>query len=141
MTLHRWLKHDARFQAAYNAWQHDAITGARTKVLAMAESAASTVGAAVKYDPRIALSVLKAIGGLDRPTPGSTDPDEVQRHMKLDRAKAKSKLNDELLLSSLGSFSNSPSASELIAALEENDEDEPENKPARRTRRVKARVK
>src|ERR1035437_595688 len=56
MTLYRWMNRDARFQAAYNAWQLDALTAARTRLLAATDDAVTTVVNAVRTDPRIALT-------------------------------------------------------------------------------------
>jgi hypothetical protein len=102
MTLYNWLHHDAKFQAAYNAWQLDAITSVRTRVLSMGEDAAATLGRAVRTDPWIAAMVVKALGGLDRPTPGATDPEEVAELAGIERKKAEAKREEELLWASLG---------------------------------------
>ena len=95
MTLYRWLHDDAKFQAAYNAWKLDAVTGAQTKILAMTDTAVNTVGRAVKTDPKVALTVLKAVGALDRPRPGSTDPEEMERRMEIARRQKENKLEEE----------------------------------------------
>jgi hypothetical protein len=137
MTLYRWLKHDANFQAAYNAWQQDALVAARTRLLALTDVAVTTVSHAAKHDARIALSLLKSLGALERPTPGSTDPTEVRQRIEIDRQKADAQLGEELLFASIGtSFSSLnkpiehnnpgkrklPSVKSLIKALEEDDE-------------------
>jgi hypothetical protein len=101
MTLYRWLKHDAHFQAAYNAWQQDATIGARTKLLALADRAVNTVANAVHHDARLALHLLKAMGMLHRPVEGSTDPKEIEERMAIDRRMAEIKRSEELLLMSL----------------------------------------
>jgi hypothetical protein len=95
MTLYRWLHHDSKFQAAYSAWQLDAITGARTKLLAMTDTAVNTVGRAVKNDAKLAMAVLKAVGVLDRPRPGSTDPEEVEKLMEIARLQKQNKVDEE----------------------------------------------
>ena len=82
MTLYRWLHRDPKFQAAYNAWQQDALLNVRSRLLSMADSAVDTVGQAVQKDPRLAFNFLKSLGGLDLPTPGPTDPHEVERQMR-----------------------------------------------------------
>jgi hypothetical protein len=46
-TLYRWLKHDPEFQAAYNAWQQDAIATARGRLLALTDTAVTAVGKAM----------------------------------------------------------------------------------------------
>jgi transposase-like protein len=86
MTLHRWLKQDARFAAAYNAWQQEAVATARGRLLALSDQAVTTVANSVKAgDTRAALLVLKAMGAMDRPTPGPTDPEGVLREQELER--------------------------------------------------------
>ncbi len=128
MTLYRWINHDARFQAAYNAWQLDALTAARTRLLAATDDAVTTVVNAVRTDPRIAMTVLKSVGALDRPAPGATDPDEVQQLMDIAREKSEADLGQQRFFASLGSGSlaglgldsgkkRKPSAQDLIAEL------------------------
>jgi hypothetical protein len=92
-TLYRWLKEDANFQAAYNAWQHDAIATARGKVLALTDAAIDAVRRAlVKGDAKTALVILKSTGVLDRPEPGSTDPEEVKAREGIARQRAQTNL-------------------------------------------------
>src|SRR5207244_3791667 len=38
-TLYRWLKNDATFLAAYNAWQQDAVATARGRMLGITDVA------------------------------------------------------------------------------------------------------
>ena len=115
MTLYRWLNHDPRFQAAYNAWQQEALLGARTKLLALADSAVSTVAHEVQHNGRLALRVLESLGVLEPPVPGSTDPKEVEQRMKLDRRKSEAKLQDEMIFASLtGGAARVPTAKELM---------------------------
>ena len=103
-TLYRWLHHDARFQAAYNAWQLDALTSARARLLAMTDDALNTLAARIKTDGRLAFSLLKSLGTLDRPTPGSTDPEEVSQCMEIERREKENKLRENDLFASLGSL-------------------------------------
>ena len=123
MTLYRWLNHDAKFQAAYNAWQQDAVLNARTKVLSMADTAVNTVGHALKTDARLAFRFLQSLGTLTHPTPGPTDPTEVAQRMRADRQKAEAKLGEDLFHASLtANFYKRPTPDPLagaIAALEE----------------------
>jgi hypothetical protein len=101
-TLYNWLHHDAKFQAAYNAWQLDAATRTRSKMLAMADEAVYTVGVAIKRDARLAFDVLKSLGVMERPTPGSTDPEEIQQRMKLDQMQAEADLMTNRFDASIG---------------------------------------
>ena len=95
MTLYRWLHHDPKFQAAYNAWQLDAITGAQTKLLAMTNTAVNTVGQAIRTDAKVAITLLKSVGALDRPRPGSTDPEEVKTLMEIAAMYHKNRMDEE----------------------------------------------
>jgi hypothetical protein len=45
----------------------------------------------------------RALGALDRPTPGSTNPAEVEQLMEIDRFKAEEKLGEQLFWASIGS--------------------------------------
>jgi hypothetical protein len=109
-TLYNWIHHDPKFQAAYNAWQLDALTSVRTKLLAMGDSAVNTVSRAVKHDPKIALAVLKAIGTLTAATPGSTDPEEVEERMELNRSQEQQELGEKMFWASIGSVGPSGTA-------------------------------
>ena len=80
MTLHRWLKSDPHFTAAYNVWQHESIATARGRLLALTGDAVSAVATAVRAgDSRAAITILKSMGLLDRPNPGATDPAIVEQ--------------------------------------------------------------
>jgi hypothetical protein len=138
MTLYTWLHHDAKFRAAYNAWQLDAITRVRTKILSMTDAAADSVGEALKSDPRLAFSLLKALGSLDRPTPGSTNPTEVAQLMEIDRLKAESDLGEKLFWASIGSGVRPPKpgqkptnahANALIQEMEKEKNRKPPQEP------------
>ena len=79
-TLHRWLKDNPHFAAAYNAWQEESIAIARGRLVALTGDAVGAVATAIRAgDSRAALAILKSMGLLDRPTPGSTDPAVVAR--------------------------------------------------------------
>jgi hypothetical protein len=85
-TLYRWLKNDAEFAAAYNAWQQDAIATARGRLLALTDTAVTAVGNAMQRgDGRLALRVLERIGIAERPKPGATDAAELKREMAMER--------------------------------------------------------
>jgi hypothetical protein len=102
MTIYNWLRKDAKFQAAYNAWQMDALTNVRAKLLAMSNDAALTVSRAVRTEPKVALAVLKALGTMQPPTPGSTDPEEVAALMEVEEQEAQNKLDEAKLFASVG---------------------------------------
>jgi hypothetical protein len=92
-TLYRWLKRDPAFVAAFNAWQKDVLDTARGRILALSGLAVTTVARAMSGgDADIAVKILKSIGALDRPQPGSTDAKEVERIQKLEELTARTKL-------------------------------------------------
>lgn len=87
-TLYRWLKGDAQFVAAYNAWQADAIATARGRLLAMTDLAVATVGKAMsRGDAKTAVAVLKAMGVMERPSVGPVEAEEVKRVADLEERK------------------------------------------------------
>jgi len=90
MTLYRWLKGDAAFSAAFNAWQQDVLDTARGRVLALSDLAVTTIAKSMsRGDAKTALKVLQSIGALDRRKVGSTDPEEIERQQNLEWKKAK----------------------------------------------------
>ncbi len=94
-TVHRWLREDPAFRAAFHAWQAAAAEHARARLLALADAAVTTVAAAVANgDTRTALAVLKGQGLLVPPTPGPTDPDQVARQQLAAAARAEAALID-----------------------------------------------
>ena len=60
--------------------------------------------ASVKNGGRPAFALLKSLGTLDRPTPGSTDPEEVEQRMEIERRENESDLSESDLLASLGGY-------------------------------------
>jgi hypothetical protein len=69
-TVTRWLRADAAFRAAYNTWRHEVIASTRTRVLGMANAAATAVLSALQMgDARIGLALLRDLG-LTRPARG-----------------------------------------------------------------------
>jgi hypothetical protein len=92
-TLHRWLKRDRAFVAAFNAWQKDVLDTARGRILALSGLAVTTDARAMSAgNAKVAVDILKSIGALDRPELGSTDAKEVERVQKLEELQARTKL-------------------------------------------------
>lgn len=73
-TVHRWLREDFDFQAAYNGYQNDLRREVEGRLLQLAHSASDTLAAAIEQgDVRAALAVLKGVGALSgsaAPIPG-----------------------------------------------------------------------
>jgi hypothetical protein len=94
-TLHRWIRDDARFAAAYNAWRREVVDSGRARVLAMSNRALDAMNAAIeKGDTRVALQVAKASGALDAQKPGLTDADTLRRKRKLRDGQREIKLEE-----------------------------------------------
>jgi AcrR family transcriptional regulator len=92
-TIYRWLKGDAAFVAAFNAWQQDMLDTARGRLLALTDTAVNAVSKSMeKGDAKTALALLKHLGALRRPTPGPTDPADVERLQDLQWRKARNTL-------------------------------------------------
>ena len=85
-TVHRWLREDWAFQAAYNASRRDLQREIEARLLHIARAAAEAVEQAVKEgDVRTALAVLKGTGILagERPVIGPEDPTEAEEEAEL----------------------------------------------------------
>src|SRR5262245_45523135 len=62
-SVHRWLREDWSFQAAYNAARRDLMREIETRLVRLAEGAVQAVERAVRQgDVRAALAVLKGLG-------------------------------------------------------------------------------
>ena len=95
-TVHRWLKEDANFAAAYNAWRRETVDSGRARVLAMTDLALDTVqNAMLQGNARIAVQVAKATGALDAPRPGPSDAGELRRRRELKEGKRELRLEAE----------------------------------------------
>ncbi len=88
-TVHRWLREDYDFQAAWNRVNRELETETRSRIDRIAHSALDSLEQAVSGgDPRIALAVLKGAGLLDgtRTAPGSEDPTELEEQVRIEAA-------------------------------------------------------
>jgi hypothetical protein len=92
-ALFAWRTKDARFQAAFNAWQHDAIASARSRLVGLLENAVTALTNAVQEsDTRTALEVVRRLGVLDPVQPGPTDPTLMERTIVVDQREREAKL-------------------------------------------------
>ena len=63
-TVYRWQS-NPRFAAMLNAWRNQAMESARTQLVGLTDEAIETLSIALKNrDVRVALAVLKGVGGL-----------------------------------------------------------------------------
>jgi len=86
-TLHRWLRDDTDFQAAFNAWQQDALATAQNQLRAAMQEAVSTVLDAIerRNDANLAWKLLQSQGATAPPRPGASDAAELKRQQALER--------------------------------------------------------
>ena len=90
-TLHRWMRDDPDFAAAYNAWRRELIDSARA--LAMTDDALATIrDAIVGGDAYAALQLVRGLGVLREQKPGSDDPKLVRRRHVVATARRESRL-------------------------------------------------
>src|SRR5258706_15259799 len=83
MTLHRWMREDPAFVAAWNAWRAHARRAAASRLLGIADRAVQVVGEAIDGgDAKLALAVVKGMGLMADPQAGSEDAKIVEREMK-----------------------------------------------------------
>ena len=87
-TVHDWMKDDPHFQAAFNAWQHDAVqTGHHRLMTGVADAVTAVLDAIHRGDTASAWKLLNAMGVTDRPNPGTTDPGLLNIELQLERDK------------------------------------------------------
>ena len=87
-TLHRWLRKDFEFQAAFNRRKRELAEAVQVRLLSLADKAAAVVGNAVEQgNLNAALAVLRGIGALSGTpvTPGLEDPEVLREHAEMAR--------------------------------------------------------
>ena len=84
VTLYRWVRADAAFRAAYNAWQAEMADSARARLLKLTDQAVDVVEAALRRnDEKTAVPMLKDLGVLRPRRRGSTDAEVVGLQIEL----------------------------------------------------------
>ncbi len=84
-TVHRWMREDFTFQAAYNAGRRELRDAMQARLVRMAQRATEVVEKAIEDgDAKAAMDVLKGMGLLTgKPESiGSGNPDELARNGK-----------------------------------------------------------
>src|SRR5579862_835173 len=85
-TVHRWLKDDPDFRAAFNAWKEETILSGRARVARMVGPALDTLLSCVmKGQFQAAVTVLKTMGILDKQQPGTIDRDLLDKEIQIER--------------------------------------------------------
>lgn len=87
-TVHRWLRGDPAFRAAYFSWQAEAQESAHARLLSLVDPAVSTIGHAIhQRDLRASLALLKGLSIFTPPAPGPEDPEDCRRWTEMQRVK------------------------------------------------------
>jgi hypothetical protein len=87
-SVHRWIREDYNFCAAYNDWRRELLSSGRARALTMSDLALNTVKAAMeKGDGRLALRMAEKIGLLESGKIGSADPLELSRHLSIQQTR------------------------------------------------------
>ncbi len=93
-TLHRWMKGNPAFAAAYNQWHEEMRQTTHSRLLMLAEKATGTLEKAIDAgDGRLAMRYLEKMGlAKDRET-GPTEAEEIaaERKMESERKRVKRK--------------------------------------------------
>ena len=93
-TVHRWLQRDARFRAAYNAWQQEMIDSSRAQLLTLLGDAVTAVSQSVKKgDARIGTALLRHLSVVAPPSPANCDPQLVRHALALEEEEQKKELD------------------------------------------------
>lgn len=87
MTVHRWLKSDAKFQAAYHAWRQVLLESAQTSLMATLDQAVQTIRKAIADgNVAAALKLVEKLGAMHQPPPTCTDAAQLERRITAWRA-------------------------------------------------------
>ena len=106
-TVHRWLRDNFSFQAAWNRLRRDLEREAETRIERLAHEALGAVEDAVASgDARVALAVLKGVGLLAgaRLMIGCTDADALEAESRIATAEADSDRSLRELTAQVGAW-------------------------------------
>jgi hypothetical protein len=84
-TLYRWIRQDAAFAAAYNAWQQEAAESARARMHASIHLAVERVIRCMENDQDLSFKVIKEMGILKPRAAGQIDADRLRQEMALEQ--------------------------------------------------------
>jgi hypothetical protein len=103
VTLYRWVRADAAFRAAYNAWQAEMADSARARLLKLTDQAVDVVEAALRRnDEKTAVQMLKDLGVLRPRRRGSTDAEVVGLQIDLQQKREYRKASTAMMRHLLG---------------------------------------
>ena len=96
MTIHRWLKNDPVFRAAYNEWNEHCVESHRARILMMCDRAMDAVDNALHTgDARLGMQLLKGMGLIKELKPGATDAEEIRRNAAIKKGRKEKYLSWE----------------------------------------------
>ncbi len=101
VTLHRWLREDHSFRAAWNRARRELQNAMQTRLLTLAEKAADCVGKAIEHgDGKTALALLRGLGLLPGESPkiGSDDAAELAEDAQIWESEKQSRLERRRIL-------------------------------------------
>jgi len=101
-TLYRWIKSDAQFRAAYNAWQQEHRESCRAGLLKCAEEAVARISRAVSVDQKLAFQVVKELELFKKVQMPNTDPELVQLEIEVEQLEAEETLGRRQLRQLIG---------------------------------------
>ena len=94
-TVSRWIHHDPKFAAAYNAWCRELLDSGRARAIAMSDAALATVANAIQSGHvGAALQVVRNLGLIQAPKIGPTDPDVLERRAALRQVRSEERLHN-----------------------------------------------
>jgi hypothetical protein len=92
-TIYRWIKQDAAFAAAYNAWHESLQENCRGSVAMLLGKSAATLHKAVEGgDAKIALAILTKTRMLEKEKERNTDEEEIRREAAIAKKNRDGKL-------------------------------------------------
>ena len=92
-TIYRWIQSDAKFRAAYNAWQLEQRESCRAILLRAAEGAVERIALRVKNDEDLAFKVAKELGLFGHSQKLSTEPERVDQQMQIEALEEENRLD------------------------------------------------
>src|SRR5580765_7026932 len=93
-TLYRWIKEDAAFAAAYNAWQQELAESARARALAASMAAVEKIIRSMDLDGNLAMKFIKEMGILRPRAAGQINAERVRREMELEQRELARRLDE-----------------------------------------------
>jgi AcrR family transcriptional regulator len=91
-TIYRWMKSDAYFRAAYNAWQVEQWESCRAALLKCGQKAVAKILDVVDHDRDIAWKVVRELGLFKGSHQMQTDPRRVRQEIEIEELEEDARL-------------------------------------------------